>query len=391
MKVGLVCPYSWDVPGGVGAHVSDLAEQLVSRGHEVSVLAPGERTEGLAPYVVLAGRPIAVPYNGSVARVAFGPRSASRVRRWIREGEFDVMHVHQPASPSLSVLACWAARGPIVATYHMAVPRSRTMLAVQGLLRVALEKVSASIAVSEEARRTVVEHIGGDAVLIPNGVDVTRFRQATPFDGWPGDGGSLGFLGRVDEPRKGLQVLLAALPELLRHHPRLRVLVAGPGDIEGVAESLPESVASHVTFLGLVSHVDKARALHSVDVFVAPHIGGESFGIVLVEAMAAGTPVLASDLTAFRAVLADGAAGGLFAVDDPAALAAAASSLLEDPSRRATLSAEADRRIAEYDWPTVAGQIESVYSTVAQPGVKVREDDRQGPGIFAGRLREVDG
>ncbi len=209
MRVGMVCPYSFDVPGGVQAHVRDLADELIRTGHEVSVLAPADDDEDLPPYVVAAGRAIPVPYNGAVARVSFGPVSAARVRRWVRDGEFDVLHVHQPDSPSLALLACWAAIGPIVATFHFRAERSRALNAAYGILQTALEKISARIAVSEYARATLVEHLGGDAVLIPNGVSVRAFRGAEALEGWPGSGGSLGFLGRIDEPRKGLQLLLA--------------------------------------------------------------------------------------------------------------------------------------------------------------------------------------
>ena len=188
MRVGLVCPYSFDVPGGVQTHVRDLAEELLRIGHEVSVLAPADDDDALPPYVVPAGRAVPVPYNGSVARLLFGPVSANRVRRWIREGDFDVLHVHEPTSPSLGVLACWAGIGPIVATFHMSAERSRALIATGSILNTALEKVSARIAVSEYARATLVAHLGGDAVLIPNGVDVRSFsgRQAARRRPWRG-------------------------------------------------------------------------------------------------------------------------------------------------------------------------------------------------------------
>ena len=170
MRVGIVCPYSLDVPGGVQNHVRDLAEVLIDLGHSVSVLAPADDDTPVPSYVVSAGRAVPVPYNGSVARLAFGPLSAARVRRWIREGEFDVLHIHEPATPSLSLLALWAATGPIVGTFHTAMPRSRMMSAASSILRPALEKISARIAVSEPARATLVQHLGGEPVVIPNGL-----------------------------------------------------------------------------------------------------------------------------------------------------------------------------------------------------------------------------
>ncbi len=386
MRVGIVCPYDWNVPSGVAIHVHDLAEALIRNGVEVEVLAPGDDQDERADYVTIAGRSIPVPYNGSVARVSFGPRSASRVRRWIREGDFDVLHVHSPVTPSLGMMACWSAIGPIVATFHAAIDgRSRMMSGGAWILQATLEKVRARIAVSEEARRTVVEHLGGDAVLVPNGVDVARYAAATLRPEWSGPG-TLAFLGRVDESRKGLDVLLDALPAIAAEHPSTRLFVAGPGETDAL-QQLPPEVQRRVEFLGRVSEQAKAELLASVELYVAPHIGGESFGIVLLEAMAAGSPVLASDLPAFRDVLDRGRCGGLFTTGDPQALAAAASVLLADPARRAQLVAAGAERAAEYDWSRVAHEVMAVYETVAGQGEKVREDDRQGPGMFAGRLR----
>ena len=364
MRVGIVCPYTWAVPGGVQQHVQDLAEALIGLGHDVSVISPADDDTPLPAYVVPAGRAVPVPYNGSVARLAFGFLSASRVRRWVKEGGFDVLHVHEPAAPSLSLLACWVADGPIVATVHTAMTRSRFMHASGPALRTALEKVNGWIAVSEAARTTLVEHIGGDAVLIPNGVTVSRYEKASPLPGWPGEGGALGFLGRMDEPRKGLDVLLRAFAELGAQRPGLRLLIAGPGDTGDVLAKVPAPLRPRVILLGQVSEEDKARVYHSVDVFCAPNTGGESFGIVLAEAMAAGAPIAASDLDAFRQVLRGGRAGELFETGDPAALAEAAGRLLDDPARRAALSAAASEAVRAYDWPVVARDVIRVYEAV---------------------------
>ncbi len=378
MKIGIVCPYSWDVPGGVQYHVRDLAEVLQACGHDVSVLAPADDDTPLPAYVVPAGRAVPVPYNGSVARVNFGPISAARVRRWLREGEFDVLHIHEPATPSLSVLACWAASGPIVATFHTANLRSRAMLAAYPILEPALEKISARVAVSEDARRTLVEHMGGDAVLIPNGVFVDRFAGAAPQQSWRGEAGTVGFIGRLDEDRKGLPTLLAAFAHVVAARPGVRLLVAGRGDVDEVAEDLPPEVRSSVTFLGEVSETDKARLLRTIDVYVAPNLGGESFGIILVEALAAGAPVLASDLDAFRRVLDDGRVGVLFPTGDVAALAAALTGLLADDVKRAALCHAGSRWVRRYDWETVASDLMAVYETVKAGAGAVVEDERRG-------------
>ncbi len=367
MRIGIACPYTWEVPGGVQAHVRDLAEALRGLGHEVSVITPADDDTPVPSYVVPAGRAMPVPYNGSVARLAFGLLSVSRVRRWVREGGFDVLHVHEPMAPSLSLLACWVASGPIVATFHTAMLRSRVLHAAHPVLQSALEKISARIAVSEAARKTLVEHLGGDAVLIPNGVTVQRYANAVPMPGWPGEGGAIGFVGRMDEPRKGLQVLLGAFELLAAQRPAVRLLIAGPGDAAEVTARVPPALRERVVVLGQVSEEVKAQVYHSVDVFCAPNTGGESFGIVLAEAMASGAAIAASDLDAFRRVLRAGQAGELFETGSPAALARAAGSLLDDPERRAAVSRAAMTAVRSYDWSVVARDVVRVYETVV-PG-----------------------
>jgi phosphatidylinositol alpha-mannosyltransferase len=384
VKVGIVCPYDWTSPGGVKAHVHDQAVTLRRFGHDISVLAPiDDEHYPLEDFVVDGGKPVSVPYNGSVAKVNFGPVSAARVRRWIKEGEFDVLHVHEPASPTLSVLACWAARGPIVATFHSSQTRSRALSAAYYLMQTALEKISGRIAVSEAARQTLVKFLGGDAVLIPNGVMCEPYEQAKPLAGYPREDPTLFFIGRIDEPRKGLPILLAALPAIAVAYPSVQVLVAGPGDQQEALQGLPERFHDQVRFLGLVSDADKASAFASADLYVAPNTGGESFGIVLLEAMATGTPVVASDLEAFARVLEDGLAGVMFRNEDADSLATAVIELLADPQRRVRLSAHGHVRARQFDWDVVAREIEQVYESVTMTGERVENDMR---GQIVGRL-----
>jgi len=371
LRIGIVCPYSFDVPGGVQNHVRDLAETLIGLGHEVSVLAPGDEESMTLPYVVPAGRTVPVPYNGSVARVSFGLISATRVRRWLSAGQFDVLHVHEPLIPSLSMLAVLSARGPVVATFHTAMTRSRALAAAQGVLQVVLEKITGRIAVSELARKVQVEHLGGSAWEIPNGVQVARFAAAEPLPGWPGPapedgGGAIGFLGRFTEPRKGFSYLLDAFGTVLRTHPGARLLVAGPGERDEVLDDVPWRVRDRIVFLGKVSEADKARMLRSVHLYVAPNTGGESFGMILTEAMAAGTPVVASDLDAFRRVLDGGRAGALVPVGDARALAGTVAGLLDDGARRAALAARATTAVAAFDWPVLAQRVLEVYATAME-------------------------
>ncbi|SCF25012.1 glycosyltransferase family 4 protein [Micromonospora chokoriensis] len=371
MRIGIVCPYSFDVPGGVQNHVMDLAEALIALGHEVSVLAPADEDAPLPPYVVSAGRAVPLPYNGSVARIAFGPVSTARVRRWITNGDFDVLHVHEPLTLSLSLLAVLSARGPVVATFHTAMTRSRVLAAAQGVLQIVLERITARIAVSALARKVQVEHMDGGAVEIPNGVAVAKFADAEPLPGWPGEcgpgtGGTLGFLGRFTEARKGFPVLRDAFVALAATRPGLRLLVAGPGDPDDLYDQFPADLHERVTFLGLVTEPDKARMLRSVHLYVAPNTGGESFGMILTEALAAGTTVVASDLDAFRRVLDGGRAGRLFPTGDPVGLRDALSELLDDASARTTLTACGDQVVANFDWPVVARRVLEVYAAAIE-------------------------
>ncbi|MDT4993625.1 MAG: phosphatidyl-myo-inositol alpha-mannosyltransferase [Actinoplanes sp.] len=366
MRIGIVSPYSFDVPGGVQNHIIDLAEALIGLGHEVSVLAPADEDSDLPDYVVAAGRALPLPYNGSVARIAFGPVSTARVRRWLSRGRFEVLHVHEPMTLSLSLLAVLSARGPVVATFHTSMTRSRALAAAQGMLQLVSEKITARIAVSELARKTQVEHLGGGAVEIPNGVAVARFEHAEPLPGWPGDGGTLGFLGRFTESRKGFDLLATAYGTLARSRPGLRLLVAGPGDRGGLYDRFPAELHDRITFLGLVSEPDKARMLRSVDIYVAPNTGGESFGMILTEAMAAGAAIVASDLDAFRRVLDGGRAGALFPTGDPRALAGVVGALLDDPAHRAELAGRARTAVTAFDWPSVAERVLEVYATAIE-------------------------
>src|ERR1700687_3546538 len=289
MRIGMVCPYSFDVPGGVQSHVLQLAEVMHSRGHDVSVLAPSSSHVALPDYVVSGGKAVPIPYNGSVARLRFGPATHRKVKRWLSEGDFDVLHLHEPNAPSLSMLALMIAEGPIVATFHTSTTKSFTLSVFQGLLRPWHEKIVGRIAVSDLARRWQMEALGSDAVEIPNGVDVDSFASAPRLDGYPRPGKTGLFLGRYDEPRKGMAVLLDALPAVVERFGDVQLLIVGRGDEDELRAQAGEMMR-YIRFLGLVDDAGKASAMRSADVYCAPNLGGESFGIVLVEAMAAGTP-----------------------------------------------------------------------------------------------------
>lgn len=369
MKIGLVSPYSFDVPGGVQFHVLDLAKYLLTRGHEVSVLAPADEDTELPDYVVSAGRAVPVRYNGSVARLAFGPAVSNRVTSWVLEGNFDVIHIHEPANPSVSLLAIWAAKGPVVGTFHTSIEKSRALRAAEPILRPSLEKLSARIAVSEAARQTVADHLGDDTYVIPNGVYVGQFHdlpEEAERRRWRRgkDGPTVAFLGRFGEPRKGLHVLVQAAAAILTEFPDAQFLVAGPGDVQAAVRHIPDEVAAAFRFLGPISDEGKISLLADSDVYVAPNTGGESFGIILVEAMAAGAAVVASDLTAFEAVLGDGDAGLTFRNGSGEDLAAKICTVLRDPELKNRMSTAAAARAWRFDWSRVGEQIIAVYESV---------------------------
>lgn len=376
LKIGIVCPYSWDTPGGVQNHIRDLAEFLIESGHDVSVLAPVIDESNLPEYVVNAGKPIAIPYNGAVARVLFGPVAFARVRQWISQGEFDLLHLHEPAIPSISLLACWAADGPMVGTFHAAAKRQKIIFAIGPILEPAIEKLSARIAVSEAARLTLTDHLDTDAVIIPNGIYANRYTDGKTIEKWSGN--TIGFIGRFEEPRKGLSVLIDALPVISRFAPDVKIFVAGPGDPAEVIEGIDPQLRQRFEFLGKITESEKADFMSSVAVYVAPNTGGESFGIILAEALAGGACVVASDIPAFDDLLGHGEFGALFESESSTELAKVVIDLLRDETQRKELSARGKERSKMFDWTVVAQQIYSVYemSIVGSQKVRLASDTR---------------
>jgi phosphatidylinositol alpha-mannosyltransferase len=376
LKIGIVCPYSWDTPGGVQNHIRDLAEFLIASGHNVSVLAPAIDETNLPDYVVNAGKPISIPYNGAVARVLFGPVAFARVRQWIAQGDFDLLHLHEPAIPSISLLACWAADGPMVGTFHAAAKRQKIIFAIGPILEPAIEKLSARIAVSEAARLTLTDHLDTDAVIIPNGIYANRYTEGKSFEKWSGN--TIGFIGRFEEPRKGLSVLVDALPVISRFAPDVKILVAGPGDPAEVIKSIDPQLRQRFEFLGKITEDEKADFMSSVAVYVAPNTGGESFGIILAEALAGGACVVASDIPAFDDLLGHGEFGALFESESSTELAKVVIDLLRDEKKRKELSSRGKERAKTFDWTVVAEQIYSVYemSIVGSQKVRLASDTR---------------
>ena len=376
LTIGIVCPYGWDTPGGVQNHVRDLAEFLIAAGHKVSVLAPAIDEEQLPDYVVSAGKPISIPYNGAVARVLFGPIAYARVRQWIGSGEFDLLHLHEPAIPSISLLACWAAEGPMVGTFHAAAKRQKVIFAIGPILEPAIEKLSARIAVSEAARLTLTDHLETDAIVVPNGIYAKRYSAGNYQQKWAGN--TIGFIGRFEEPRKGLKVLVDALPIIARFAPDVKVFVAGPGDPKEFVKEIDPELRNRFEFLGRISEQEKADFMSSVSLYVAPNTGGESFGIILAEALAGGACVVASDILGFDSLLGAGEFGALFESENSTDLAKVIIDLLRDENKRKELARTGKKHAQVFDWDVVAEQIFSIYemAIVGGKGVSLSSDGR---------------
>lgn len=362
LRIVLVCPYSWDVPGGVQVHVRELAAHLRERGHEVTVLAPGRRT-GPRGDVVIVGRAVPVRGNGSVARISFGPQVASVVGRALREARPHLVHVHEPLVPSVSMHAALQATVPVVATFHSNVGRERVgslwfRLAVP-MVRPVWNRLTRRIAVSEAARESVTSRMGdGDLRIVPNGVDVERFAGARPAS-LPA-GRHLLFVGRLEE-RKGFPIAVAAFGELAARYPDLGLLVIGDGSQRDAVDTLPPGVRARVTMLGRVDDDTLASYLKAADVYLGPATGGESFGIVLAEAMAAGLPIVASDIGGYRDVARDGREAILVSPGDAASLAAGVRRVLDDPRLAQSLGAAGPVRARDFAWPVVTRAILEVY------------------------------
>ena len=385
MKIGIVNPYSWDVPGGVGFHIRDLALKLRSRGHDVRVLTPST-SDDLPEWITSAGSSVSIPFNGSVANISIKPKALARTRRWLADNDFDVVHVHEPVVPSVSMAAAMLSSAPLVGTFHAALGRSVSRAIASAPMRLYMERIGVRIAVSEEARRTLIEHHGGDAVIIPNGVETASFRTAQPLDQWVAtdERPVIVFLGRLDEPRKGLGVFAGAIESVLERVPGARFLIAGRGDAPDIRATVAR-FGDSVSFLGGISDEEKESLLAGASIYVAPQTGGESFGIVLVEAMAARTTVVASDIPAFRAVLEDGRAGALFETGSSDSLASALVELLGDRECLDALADAGQRASAQYDWEVVADKVFEVYKLAIEMGSPADSGSRRALDLIRGR------
>lgn len=352
----MVSPYSWDFPGGVNRHVEQLSAHLRRRGHEVTIVAPGGASgEGFRS----AGGSFAVAANRSVAHLCFGPRVAARMRRYLADGRFDLLHLHEPLIPSVSMLALAFSRCANLATFHAArEDGSAGYRFARPLLAPLASRIHVRAAVSPSARELVSRHFPGEYRILPNGVDTDVFGPRGPaLTGLEGGTFNLVFVGRA-EPRKGLGVLLEALPEVRKGHPEVRLLVVGA---EGDG-----SEHDGVIWLGRVADGLVPDAYRSARVMVAPSLGSESFGIVLIEAMACGLPVVASDIPGYRAVVEDGVQGVLTPPRDAASLARALLDLIEDDARREAMAEAALARSRVFSWERLVEGVEEAYAEAVE-------------------------
>ena len=371
MRVALVSPYSYTYPGGVGRHVEALAQELSALGHEVRLLAPYDPDDRLArvthrgarpqqrplpDHVIPLGRTIGVPMNGAVSNLAAFPETVTTLRKELRYGGYDVVHVHEPNAPVASWYAAETARMPAVGTFHTYSTSgmvNRFAANIAGVRRL-YSKLSARIAVSEAAQWTAQRYYGGRYRIVPNGVDLAAAR---PNHAHSDDELRIAFVGRAEE-RKGLPVLLRAFEALRGVGVPARLTVAGPAPEEVEPLLLdPEGIE----IAGQVDDAHKWALLGEADVLCAPSLGGESFGMVLTEAFASGTPAIASNIAGYRDVVRDGLDGVLVPVGDAVALGETLLELASDPQRRTKMSEAALERAERFAWPNVAREVESVY------------------------------
>jgi phosphatidylinositol alpha-mannosyltransferase len=359
MRVLLACPYDWASPGGVQVHVRELAERLRARDHPTLIVAPGHEASPNG-VVRIVGRPIRVPYGGTVAPISFSPGAWRRLRSAMHEFGPDVVHVHEPFTPSTSMLATLAAASPVVATFHAFLDRSRLMELSGPVLRQIDRRIDAAVAVSEAAASFVRRVRRGPVEIVPNGVDVARFAEpAEPPSGLP-PGRRILWVNRLD-PQKGFGVMVDAFERLARDIDDVYLLVAGEGRDRVALRSLSRRARNHVVPLGTVAHDELPRFHAAADVFCSAAVGQESFGIVLVEAMAAGVPVVATDIPGYREVVRSGVDGLLVHPGDPVALADAIRRVLSEHELASALAASGRARAEDFAWDAVVPRLEAVY------------------------------
>ena len=365
MKICLVCPYIYPDRGGVAQHVQHLYENLRLRGHDVRIITashgPQRASEG---DILRIGVGFSMPTNGSVGTLTFSPRYLGQVRELLERERFDLLHFHEPFVPFLSLFLLRESRSVNVATFHAYAGFSPSYELGGRVMRGHAARLHGRIAVSAAARHFIDRFFPGDYKVIPNGVDIGRFAAAVPLSRWQDGTPNVLFVGRL-EPRKGLLDLLKAHRILRKTGSGNRLLIVGSGPQEREARRYVATRGlQEVEFLGRVSDAEKAQLFRTVDVYASPATGGESFGIVLLEAMAAGAPIVASDIHGYKGVVRRGREGLLVPPHEPKELAQAIARLLGDPGLRAEMSAAGRARAEAFSWPRVAARVDEYYGFV---------------------------
>ena len=369
MKIAMVSPYDFTWPGGVTAHVAQLARALGRSGHEVQVLAPHSPSRDFqdSDLLVPFGRSVPLPSGGSTARVTLSWWLYPKIRALLKKEQFDIIHLHEPMVPILPLCVLEFSKSVNVGTFHASYSRQHLYRAFQPIIKRWQKRLHGSIAVSPAARRYVNNTFPGEYEIIPNGIDYKHFSaNVAPLPQYQDGKLNILFVGRL-EKRKGLRYLLEAYSELKWEMPNTRLIVVGPGNPDKESYRI---LSSHglrdVEFAGRVSYDELPRYYATADIFCSPATGGESFGIVLLEAMSAGKPVVASDIEGFRGIMTDGEQGLLVPKEDTGALANALGRLARDPELRSKLGGQGSRSAEDYRWEVVAGRVEEYYNRCIQ-------------------------
>jgi phosphatidylinositol alpha-mannosyltransferase len=365
MKVGLVTPYVYPLPGGVNQHVRYLYENLRLRGHDVRIITSSHGLQRASEGdVIRIGKGFSVPANGSVGTITLSPRYLSQVRDVLEREQFDVLHYHEPFVPFLSLIVLRLSTSVNIATFHAYGGFSPAYELGSKIMGSYAQRLHGRIAVSAAARHFIDRFFPGEYRVIPNGVDTGRFRRAVPIARWQDGTRNILFVGRF-EPRKGLLDLLKAYRILRKTgcHCRLLVVGGGPQEREARRYIVTRKLAG-VEFLGRVSDEERDALFKTADVYCSPATGRESFGIVLLEAMAAGTAIVCSDIHGYKGVVRRGREGLLVPPRSPKALAAALAAILADDARREAMAASGMERAEEFSWERVTGRVEDYYHFV---------------------------
>ena len=368
MKVAIVCPYDYAYPGGVAIHIANLYEELNKLGHEVRIITPYSGTSAAlgSKDIMPIGKPVPIPSGGSIARVTLSPMLTSPVKAILEREDFDIIHLHEPLCSTLTLTILQVSNTVNVGTFHACHRSSTGYQIISPFIMGLFKKLHGKIAVSKPAKDFVSRYFPGDYRIIPNGVDVARFSHpAAPIAHLQDGKLNLLFVGRL-EKRKGLIHLLKAFKNVKQELPNTRLVVVGPGEHHHFEKLAQKENLGDVIFTGYVTNEELPSYYHAADVFCSPATGGESFGIILLEAMSVGKPVVASAIDGYASVMTDGDEGLLVPPKDEKALSAALIKLLKDEPLRREMGNRGKDRAKKCSWPNVAEMVNDYYNSVIE-------------------------